>query len=318
MHRTTQALTPLFLTLMAAVPSFSQTPNLAFKQVSDGLYAFNTGVLGGRLHADKEAEGLAPVFESPTGVELTHGKGFPGFLSYYRIFSKGTRYGESARSAPKTSRLLEDGGVEITWHAREECPVDLTATYHCSATDTIDLDTQATPRIDMPGFEVFLSSYFNEHMVCEIYAKPGLHVPSKPAFVAANWNQLVNGTYLAFPRDLTAVHTLFDGRWEIGPNPIQFSVIRFFQAPLAVRLDLASDMGIALMARPQDCFAVSSSYNQEFADEVGGHRSTYFSLFGEDVKAGETKKAVCRLVFGRGLKEPQALDHYKKFLKEHP
>ena len=49
------------------------------------------------------------------------------------------------------------------------------------------------------------------------------------------------------------------------------------------------------MSPPSDCFGVLTPFEAE------GHRSTYLSLFGNDLKAGETAKARTRLVVGTNL-----------------
>ena len=99
------------------------------------------------------------------------------------------------------------------------------------------------------------------------------------------------GTYLAYPRDLRAARMIYDGRWEQGHSPVQWSVTRFLAAPLSLMRDAKRDVTFVLMARPEDCFAVAMPYNKEPPDGVAGHRSMYFSLFGGDLKAGQPARA---------------------------
>jgi len=47
-----------------------------------------------------------------------------------------------------------------------------------------------------------------------------------------------------------------------------------------------------------------------------GHRSLYLSLFGRDLKSGETATARTRLVIRRGLTDDQAVALYKSYRKE--
>jgi len=49
------------------------------------------------------------------------------------------------------------------------------------------------------------------------------------------------------------------------------------------------------LIEPQDCFAVLTPYEAE------PHRSMYVSLFGKDLKAGETARARARLVIGTNV-----------------
>jgi hypothetical protein len=62
------------------------------------------------------------------------------------------------------------------------------------------------------------------------------------------------------------------------------------------------------MAPPQDCFAVLTPFGEE------GHRSVYLSLFGRDLKAGETATARARLVIGRDISDEQAIALYKAYV----
>ncbi len=68
-----------------------------------------------------------------------------------------------------------------------------------------------------------------------------------------------------------------------------------------------------MMARPEDCFAVSMPWNPASAD-AAGYRSLYLSLFGKDLAAGETAKAHCRLLLGRELSDEDAVARYRAFL----
>jgi hypothetical protein len=64
------------------------------------------------------------------------------------------------------------------------------------------------------------------------------------------------------------------------------------------------------MAPPDDCFALSTPYEGE------SHYSLYLSLFGRDVKAGETVEACSRLVVATAVSNDQILNLYEKYLKE--
>jgi hypothetical protein len=52
-------------------------------------------------------------------------------------------------------------------------------------------------------------------------------------------------------------------------------------------------------------------------DGVAGHHSTYLSLFGADLKPGQTAEAHLRLVVGK-FTPAQALDRYQEFLRKYP
>src|SRR5690606_3962469 len=102
-----------------------------------------------------------------------------------------------------------------------------------------------------------------------------------------------------FPRDRQSVQTIFDGRWEKPPHPVQWSVTRWLAAPLAVRRHDSSGVAAAIMSLPGECFAVSVPYNKTPPDNVAGHQSVYLSLFGQDLDAGQSATARARLVVGK-------------------
>jgi len=111
---------------------------------------------------------------------------------------------------------------------------------------------------------------------------------------------------------------VYDRRWEIPPSPVTWAFTRYLAAPIALRRHAESRITVALMAPPQDCFAISTPYNQQPPDNVAGHSSLYLSLFGRDLAAGETARAHCRLVIAKDLDDQQIVERYAKYVAEHP
>jgi hypothetical protein len=64
------------------------------------------------------------------------------------------------------------------------------------------------------------------------------------------------------------------------------------------------------MSPPQDCFAVLTPFETEL------HRSMYLSLFGKDLKAGETARARARLVIGTKLAGETIDRLYQDYLRQ--
>jgi len=77
--------------------------------------------------------------------------------------------------------------------------------------------------------------------------------------------------------------------------------------PLAIRRDEERKLAAVVMARRQDCFAVACPQDEE------GHRSIYLSLFGRDLKTGDSVEAKSRLIIGRNITNEQALKLYQAF-----
>lgn len=84
----------------------------------------------------------------------------------------------------------------------------------------------------------------------------------------------------------------------------------FLAGPLGVRRSAKLGLTALVMAPPQDCFAVATPYGEE------GHGSLYLSLFGLDLKKGDSASARSRLVIARGLSDDQAIALYDAYLEE--
>ena len=288
-------------------------PPLGFKPAGDRLFDFDTGAVRGRLRGNGKNQGISSFVDVKTGRELTRSA---GIFSFYRVFSTDRRWGHAARDWPMTARLLADGAVEINWPAREDHPLEITATYRWRSPTTLDLDTVVRPQRAMPRFELFLSSYFDLKFKAFVYAKPMRPPEAKPAFIAADVNPLVRGSYLAFPIDRQAAQMFFDRRWAPENGFVPWSVTRMLGAPIALKRDAESDITLLVMARPEDCFAVDVSYNMDPPDGIAGHGSVYLSLFGRDIDAGKSERAHVRLVVERNLSDQRAIELYEQYVKE--
>ena len=297
---------------LTTAPIHAQSPKLAFKPGGAGLYDFDTGPLRGRLKLDGRFQGVYPLIDAESGADLTHP---PGVFSPYRVFKTGTRYGHAARDWPTTSKVLEDGAVEVHWPAAKEHPIEMTGVYRWKAPDVLDLLITVKPEEDMPEFELFMSSYFTKGFRASVYVKGQGEAAGKPEFVPVDRKPGSKGGYVMFPRDEKAVRLIRDGRWKIPPNAVDWAIERPLAAPLVLRRDAASGITAAMMCPPEDCFAVGSPWNPA-TPKGGGYRSLYLSLFGRDVKAGQQSRARCRVVIGRGISDERAVELYRAYVKE--
>jgi len=297
--------------LLTAAPALAQTPNLAFKPADPGCYDFDTGALRGRLKMDGKFQGLYPLVDAASGMELVNP---PGVFSYYRVFSGSKRFGNAARDWPTTSRVLADGAVEVRWAPAPEHPVEIVGVYRWQKPDVLDLATTVTPQQDLPQFELFVSSYFTKTFRASVYVKREGDAPAQPGFAPVDRTPQSTGGYVMFPRDAAAQAMIQDGRWKVPPNAVDWAIERWLAAPLVIRRDDARGLTAAMMARPEDCFAVSTPWNAA-SPEAGGYRSVYLSLFGRDIKAGQSAEARCRLVIAKDLSDEQVLARYREFLQ---
>ena len=277
---------------------------LRFTSTSEGQYTFDTGVLRGEIHQGDRTLGLTSLVHVPSGTRLD---GTYGIFSYYRVFTRNKRYGHAAWEWPCASKLLPDGTVQIFWPADANRPIEMSATYRLSSPNAIDLETVVKAQKDLPQFEVFLASYFRETFpVPCVYVAKVPEAQGKPGFLTARKSL---GNWQMFPRDSQVLPLIRDGRWKQEPNPVEWVIRPYMAAPVATRRGTAADLTAIVMAPAADCFALSTPYEGE------GHYSLYMSLFGKDIKAGQTAKAHTRLVIAAGASDEQILDLYKEYRK---
>ncbi|MDH4239447.1 MAG: hypothetical protein OEW48_07780 [Phycisphaerae bacterium] len=291
----------------------SHSAKFAFTSNDKGEYVFDTGVLRGKLRPDGKSLGLSSVIHVPSGISLN---GNYGIFSFYRIFTTNKRYGHAAWDWPSVSTLLPDGGVQIVWLEGKDHPFEITATYRLTEETTVDLETTVKAQKNLQQFEVFLASYFHESFPTPyVYANTNQKTKGEPGFLPAEKSF---GDWQMFPRDKNVLQIIQDGRWEKEPNPVNWKVMPYLAAPVCVRRNEAANLAAVLMAPRDDCFAISTPYRGE------GHYSIYLSLFGRDVKAGETVRSRCRLVVApkgvpkrtTAISNQQILELYQKYIKQ--
>src|SRR5450759_2996838 len=152
-------LTALLPAAEPGAPDGAKPPSLAFQAASGGEFHFDTGTLRGTLRAQGKSLGLSSLIHIPTGIRLDRGN---GLLGYYRVFTAKHRYGAGAWDWPSQARLLPEGSVEVVWPAAADRPFELKAVYRWRDPITLDLETMVKAQQDLPAFEVFLASYFQE------------------------------------------------------------------------------------------------------------------------------------------------------------
>ena len=279
---------------------------LAFTQARPGEFQFDTGVLRGKLRPSGKALGLSSVVYIPANAALDRGDRGYGLFSHYRVFSANKRYGTAAWDWPGTARLRDDGAVEVQWPADKDRPFELSARYRWSSPSALDLETVVKAQQDLPGFEVFLASYFQEQFTnAVVYVRESSKGMPQPGFRAAEKPQ---GDWQMFPRDPAVLPLINDGRWRLQPNPVNWAILPLLQKPLAVRRAPTTGLTAVLMAPPEDCFTIAMPYQTE------GHYSIYLSLFGRDVKSGETARARARLSIAVKPSDQEVLELYGAYL----
>ncbi len=297
-----------FTLLAGSVPDASgqaavKASTLAFVAGGTNGFTFDTGVLRGKLRAGGSARGLSDVEHIPTGKRLDRSMGLFG---HYRVFTANRRYGAAAWDWPGEASLQADGSVESRWPATSERPFELRATYRWTAASALDVVTTVQAKANLSNFESFLASYFapsftnSRAYIAELPGQPGV-----AGFLTAEPSL---GTWLMFPRDEAATAVFRDGRWKLPPNPVEWVAMPRLAKPLGLRRDPATGLTAVIMAPAGDAFALCTP------EQTEGHYSMYLSLFGRDLKAGETAQARARLVIGTGLSNADALKAYTELV----
>lgn len=274
----------------------------AFTPDGKGGFTFDTGVLRGTLCANGKSSGLTSVVHVPSGTRLDSGSGLFG---YYRLLVTDGRYGRMGWDLPGKSRLLPDGAVQITLPEQEDRPFELIAVCRWRDPSTLDLETTIKAGAGLSQFEVFLASYCSESLpspyVCT-QADSGV-----PRFLLALKS---HGDWLMFPRDKGLAPMIRDGRWDKEPYPVTWKIMPEFQLPLAFRRGADPAPAVVVMAPRDDCFAVATPYQGE------SHYSLYLSLFGRDIKAGESTTARARLAVTTARSDADILGMYGAYMKD--
>ncbi len=281
------------------------SPKITIAPDGKGGYAFDTGVLRGTLCPNGKLQGLTSVTHIPSGARLDRSM---GILSYYRVFTTGKRYGAGAWEWPGTAKLRSDTAVQVTAPATSDRPFDMTALYRWKGPQTIDVETTVTAHKDLGRFESFLASYFDEAFPSPYaYVGENPEAANKPGFLLAKKSY---GDWQMFPRDEQAVLIAQDGRWKLEPNPVNWTIMPRLAAPVCLRRGDPNEPTVVLMAPPEDCFTVATPCDGE------AHYSLYLSLFGRDIKAGESVKARTRFTITAGASDESIVALYQQYRDE--
>lgn len=272
---------------------------LRFVAGENNEFVFDTGVLRGKLRAGGRSAGLSSVVHIPTGMRIDASM---GLFSHYRLFSTNKRYGTAAWDMPSSAKLASDGSVEVCWSAAADRPFELSAIYRWAAPNVLDVETGVHAQTNLVNFESFLASYFNPGFtnaaVCAGRSDGSRFMPADRSA----------GVWLAFPRDDKATGIIKDGRWKFEPNPVDWEILPHLRQNLAFRRCPGNALTSVLMSPREDCFAILTPFQTE------PHYSMYLSLFGRDLKAGQSAQVRARLVVAPSPSEAEMVKMYQEYL----
>jgi hypothetical protein len=229
---------------------------------------------------------------------------------------------DSPRLMPRSAKLLGNG-VEVFWEPTEAHHGEVVARYELRPPDAIDLNVTVRTRGNYAGYELFLSSYFDQALKPHVFLKPNPFTKpaGEPQLVVPMVSELYRGTLPVFARDAYAAQHCIDGRWERSERQspiVQMCPVRHYAYPIAFLTVPDSRVAVVLLSHPKDCYAISTRYFVDNeVDRLTNYSAFDHSLFGHDAASGDERTARMRLLVTQlddAKSQPLAL--YRDFLKE--
>lgn len=278
----------------------------------EGQYAcFETDLVSGKYLTAGHYQGVRDLVHRPTGVQIAAGEKLPGLVAPYRVFGNGRRYNDVRERDGRVEQVSE--GIRITHARNAENPFDLTSVYSWSH-DTLEVRYTLAIHAEMQGFELGIASYLAAGFRAFVPRQSNVWGEKDYKIVPVDVNPMTD-VYAVFPRSEADVKTIFDGRLDLPPYPIRFTVPAFYAFPWAYRRHVRTGVMALGMADPKECYSMCIPVNNppEDPDPANGYQGVYFYLFGRDVHPGETLKTRVRWVIGQDMPESEILARWNEF-----
>ena len=284
----------------------------------DGGFDFETSQVQGTIRLDGAYHGVTRLIDKRTGRQVIDPR--YSALNLFRLFSVNQGMGQP-RSMERTTRVSADW-VEVSWPVTDAHKGEITARYEVHQPNAVDVTVTVQTQGAYRGYELFMSNYFDKILRPYVYLKPRRgKAAQEPELVLPTVNDVFRGTVLVFPRDTHAAQRCVDGRWERnewGAPTVQMCPVRHYANCLAFVTDPESRLGVVLMAKPGDCYAISTRYfAEDDADRLTSYSAFDLSLFGDDLLPGDRRTVKARLAVTElddDMSQPGKL--YRAFLAE--
>ncbi|WP_298865626.1 hypothetical protein [uncultured Gimesia sp.] len=278
-------------------------------------FDFETKQMSGTIRLDGAYHGVTRLTDKRTGKQVIDTR--YSALNFYKLMSVNQVMDEPRKMA-RTIKFGADW-VEVNWAATESHQGVLTARYEVSEPNVIDLTLILKSSGTYSAYEVFMPNYFDKALIPHVY----LWTRGRRAneLVLPSVNDVFRETVLVFPRDAHASRHCIDGRWdrsEWNRSTVQMCPVRHYARCLAFMTDQEKKLGVVLMSRPQDCYAISTRYHADNdADRLTSYSAFDFSLFGDNVISGDERTVRVRLALTPLDSElSQPLKLYQTYLSE--
>ena len=277
-------------------------------------FRFENDVVSGTYLTAGEYQGMRELIHRPTEIQVAAGETLPGMVSPYRVFGNGRRYDDVRDRANQATAVPE--GLRIVFPADEKNPFDLASLYRWNG-DTLDAEYTVHPHKDLCSFELCIASYLSAGFRAFVSRQSNEWGEQNSKIVPVDTNPM-SDVYAMFPRNEAAAATIFDGRWDMPPYPVRWTVPGWFDLPLAYRRHAKSGvMGLAL-GDPKECYTIGISVNDppEDPDPANGYQAIYFYMFGRDLLKDEKTTVRIRWVIGQDLNEAEVSARWDSFVAD--
>ncbi len=284
---------------------------------TDNTFDFETSQIEGSIRLDGSYHGVTRLTDKRTGRQVIDER--YSALNLFRLFSVNQGMGQP-RTMQRTTAVSPQW-VEARWPPTDAHQGEITARYEVCRPNAVDVTVTVQCRGTYPGYELFMSSYFDKVLQPHVYLQPRARgqSPAEAELVLPTVNDVFRGTVLVFPRDAHSARRCVDGRWdrsEWKAPTVQMCPVRRYAHCLAFATDPKQQLAVVLMARPQHCYAISTRY---YADNEADRLTTYtafdLSLFGDDLLPGDRRTVKVRLALTElDAKLTQPLKLYREFL----
>lgn len=278
-------------------------------------YDFETEQMQGTIRLDGAYHGVTRLTDKRTGKQVIDAR--YSALNLFKLMCVNQVMGEPR----KMQRTVKSGAhwVEVEWAATDSHQATLTARYEVVEPSAIDLTLTVRSRGTYPGYEVFMPSYFDKAFRPHVYL--WTRGRQEAELVLPRVNDVFRGTVLVFPRDSHVARRCIDGRWdrsEWGRSTVQMCPVRHYAHCLAFMADEENQLGVVLMSRPSDCYAISTRYHADKdADRLTTYSAFDLSLFGDDLLPRDERTVKVRLALTALDSEmSQPLKLYRAYISE--
>ncbi len=286
-------------------------------------FDFETEQIKGTIQLQGKYHGVTRLIDKRTGRQVIDPR--YSALNLFKLMSV-NQFLDQPRTMPRTTTVASDW-VEAKWAASESHKAELSARYEVKQPNAIDLTVTVRSQGAYRGYELFLSSYFDKAFEPHVYL--WTRGRKNRDLAAPTVNDVFRGAVLVFPRDAHAARRCVDGRWdrnERGAPTVQMCPVRHYAYCMAVMVFPAENpagkspkrLGVVLMSRPQDCYAISTRYHAEKpADRLTSYSAFDLSLFGDNLLPHDERTVKIRLAVTELDNDfSQPLQLYNAFLAE--